>query len=239
MNSVSLLLRRVLNLIYPLQCFICGSPIPVEKGGYVCDKCKESFVFLKGEEICQICGKPQVSSLCWDCRQNVYSFDRARSVALYEGNWREMIHLFKYRNFPYLSSFFAPYLEEALSFHPFLKDVDLIIPVPLHWKEKWRRGYNQSLLLARQISRITGIEVREDLLFKKRNTPSQVSLSAEERRRNVKGVFSVRRGRELKGRRVLLVDDVFTTGATVNECAKVLKERGVEKVFVLTLARGE
>ncbi|MCE5307024.1 MAG: ComF family protein [Acidobacteriales bacterium] len=148
---------------------------------------------------------------------------------------RELIHLFKYGRVRPLAPVLGGFLGAAL---PREERFDVLVPMPLHWVRRWRRGFNQSYLLARELSRRTGIPV-VGALRRKRSTASQASLSRAERRRNVRGAFEPRRDADVGGLRVLLVDDVLTTGATANACAAVLKRAGASCVTVLTLARAD
>ncbi len=135
-----------------------------------------------------------------------------------------------------LDKFLAGFLVELIRKNPSLKESDLIIPVPLHWQDEWRRGYNQTYLLAYQISRMTGIPILANRLIKYKKIPSQTTLSGKERFKNVKGAFKVKNSKILEDKKVLLIDDVFTTGSTVNECAKVLRKAKVRQVDIITFA---
>ncbi|MCW5976627.1 MAG: ComF family protein [Bryobacteraceae bacterium] len=146
---------------------------------------------------------------------------------------RELVHLFKYGGIRTLDEPLGKMMGAAL---PVDERFDVIVPMPLHWWRRWRRGYNQARLLANVLSRRTGLPVRE-AAQRKRATAAQAGLSNSERRRNVAGAFSSRRRAALEGRRVLLVDDVFTTGATASACAAALKRAGAAHVSVLALAR--
>jgi ComF family protein len=158
-------------------------------------------------------------------------FDSASSYGFYEGSLRKLIHLYKYAGVHTLARPLGNYLLAAL---PRQERMDVIVPVPMHWRRKWSRGFNQSELLAREVSRRTGVPLAP-ALRRAKTTPPQAGLSDHERRRNVTGAF--RSTQALEGRHVLLVDDVMTTGATVSACAAVLKRCGAARVTVLTLAR--
>ncbi len=164
-------------------------------------------------------------------------FTMARACCIYEGTLEEAIHRWKYQEKTYLSSIFGKWMADIFPSYWESKMIDLLIPVPLHKKRLRERGFNQSLLLVKELSHRLGIPYQERILRKIRTTTPQVNLSGRERERAVKGVFNILRGEELKGKRVLLVDDVYTTGATVNECSKVLMREGAKRVDVFTLAR--
>ncbi len=160
----------------------------------------------------------------------------ARALGAYEGSLQEAIHRWKYEGKTYLTPFFAEWMAEGLNGYWDLNALDLLIPVPLHRKRLRERGFNQVLLLVKEISSRTGIPYRKTILQKKKPTIPQVTLSGLERERELRGAFHVIGREELKGKSVLLIDDVYTTGATVNECSKMLRRGGAKRVDVLTLA---
>ncbi len=187
---------------------------------------------------CPRCGKPfprgSTSHLCSDCLQQKLSFDWGRAAAMYQGVLAEAIQRFKYHGEVNLAGplgwFWNKINLEELSF-------EAIIPVPLHPSRLRERGFNQSLLLGKTLGKIHNKTVLAGALRRIRNTIPQVQLDHSERERNVRGAFAVRNQEEIMDKRFLLVDDVFTTGATVNECARVLKKSGAKEIIVLTLAR--
>ena len=160
----------------------------------------------------------------------------ARAVGYYEGLFREAIHRWKYEGKTSLTPFFGEWMVEGLRRYWQPPSPDLIVPVPLHRKRLRERGLNQAVLLARELSRRTGIPYSKKVLQKKKPTLPQVSLSGSEREKGVKGAFRMTKKERLEGKLILLVDDVYTTGATVNECSKVLMAGGAARVDVLTLA---
>jgi len=160
-------------------------------------------------------------------------FDAAYSYGGYEGPLRDLVHLFKYRRVRSLEKPLGRMVALAL---PREEQVDLIIPVPMHWWRKWNRGFNQAELLARVVARRTGIPAAR-VLKRGRRTPAQAGLSLAQRRDNLTGAFRVPVRKRVEGRRVLLVDDVLTTGATASACAAALKRAGARSVVLLTLAR--
>ena len=160
----------------------------------------------------------------------------ARALGAYEGSLREAIHRWKYEGKTYLTPLFAKWMAEGLNRYWEPDSLDLLIPVPLHRHRLRERGFNQVLLLVREIGFRTGIPYRKTILQKKKPTIPQVTLSGLEREKGLRGAFHVIGGEELVGKSVLLVDDVYTTGATVNECSKMLRRGGAKRVDVLTLA---
>ncbi len=171
---------------------------------------------------------------CALCRTGLRGFDAAYCFGSYEGTLRELIHLYKYDRIQTLARPLADLLAAAL---PLDERFDAVTPVPLHWRKQWQRGFNQSDLLARAVARRRGIPVVR-ALRRTRSTQTQAGLSNTERRKNVAAAFQCRRsGETLAGRRVLLIDDVMTTGSTAAACARVLKQAGAARVVLLTVAR--
>jgi ComF family protein len=170
---------------------------------------------------------------CRLCRAGARGFDAAYCFGAYEGALRELIHLFKYSRMKPLAKTLAAHLASAL---PRDRAFDLVVPVPLHWRRQWQRGFNQSELLARRTARRCGIPM-VNAVRRRRSTAAQAGLSNSRRRENVAGAFRVKRPRAVEGRRVLLIDDVMTTGATAAACSLALKRAGAKSVVLLALAR--
>jgi ComF family protein len=160
----------------------------------------------------------------------------ARALGTYDGSLREAIHRWKYERKTRLTPFFAEWMAAGLKLYWESDSFDLLLPVPLHTQRLRERGFNQTLLLVKELSRRIGTPYERTILQKKKPTIPQVNLSGFEREKGVRGAFLVMGRKKLEGRSVLLVDDVYTTGATVNECSKVLLRGGAKKVHVLTLA---
>jgi len=167
------------------------------------------------------------------CRQGHTSFDLAYSFGSYEGSLQKLIHLFKYAKIETLAAPLSRLLLRAL---PRDLNFDHVMAMPMHWRKQWERGFNQAELLAGPIARRFGLKLSGNLR-RKRYTKSQAGLDEQERQKNLKGSFSVRRPDRIIGKRILLIDDVFTTGATLRAAAQALKDAGAAHVFVLTLAR--
>ncbi|MFQ3549754.1 MAG: ComF family protein [Armatimonadota bacterium] len=218
-----------LDLIYPPHCLVCGK-IGCD---YFCEICKEKIHLIE-PPTCTRCGSP-IEEYCRMCVPNQFEFNTAYCCAAYEGVMRDAIHIMKY-NFQKvmckpLGEIFADYAEDK-SF-----DCDIIIPIPIHKKRYVERGFNQAELLARYVSRRIGIELETKILIKHKNTLHQTNLSKEEREANVKDCFSIKSNINLSGKHILLVDDVFTTGNTLNSASITLKTAGVKKITALCLAR--
>ena len=172
---------------------------------------------------------------CALCRRGVRGFDAAYSFGFYEAELRQLIHLFKYSRVRTLAGPLGKLLAIAL---PREQAFDVIIPMPLYWRKRWQRGFNQSELLAREIGRRTHLPV-ENALRRVRNTTAQAGLTSAKRRLNVSGAFRAKKSSAIDGRRVLLIDDVMTTGATAASCARALARAGARQVTLLTLARAD
>ena len=192
------------------------------------------------EYFCVCCRTPFLNAFpldeqgrCGLCRRGVSGFDAAYSFGFYEGELRELIHLFKYGRVQTLAKSLGKLLALAL---PRDQRFDLIVPMPLHWRRRWSRGFNQADLLSREIGRRTSIPVK-NAVRRVRSTTTQAGLTNAKRRANVSGAFRVRRRGSLHGQRILLIDDVMTTGATAASCARALKRAGAKQVTLLTLAR--
>lgn len=231
--------RQVLDVLLPPRCL--GCEVLVGEPGTLCADCWARVDFL-APPLCAACGHPfeyevPGESLCAPCTSQPPVFGRARAVFRYGESSRGLVLGFKHGDRTHGAPAFAQWLERAGT--ELLADADVIAPVPLHRWRLFLRRYNQSALLARALGRASGQRVVPDLLVRRRNTPSQGRMNAEARSRNVRGAFAVpaRRRDRLAGRRVLLIDDVFTSGATAEECARVLLRNGAAGVDVLTLAR--
>lgn len=222
----------VADLIYPPFCCSCG------KGGdsYLCAKCIEEIRFIDHQH-CRTCGTPTEKTTCPECEGREYAFERAASVGVYEGALTKAIHTFKYDNRIALADRLAELMAMGYANARFPERVDLVIPVPVHRSRLVERGFNQAEELAVRFCRLKRLPYRKDVLIKKKKTPHQVELSQEMRYSNVKNVFAVRNSETVRGKRILLIDDVFTTGSTLSESAQVLMDAGAAGVYVYTLAR--
>lgn len=228
---MTLLLRlagRGLDLLFPPECAVCS-----REGSFLCDGCEPRLPRLS-PPYCRTCAEPDAAPTCSWCRADPPAYERIRAPYRYTGPVRDMVHDLKYANIraltPTLGGLLADYLG-SLRF-----EADVISPVPLHPKRERSRGYNQSHLLAREVSRRVQIPMADDRLLRSMDTPPQVAMSGrEERRQNIEGAFECTG--DATGLRVLLIDDVVTTGSTMSACASALKDAGAKSVFGLALAR--
>lgn len=195
--------------------------------------------------MCQCCGRPFVSAiatqssqpLCRLCRTNYYGFDSARSFAVYDEKLTSAILLLKYDQVTRLGDWFAARLAEVIARSPDLGRVDLVVPVPLHTDRHRERGYNQAELIARPLAKNLGVKFSPHMLTRTKPRPSQLVLSRSEHWKSVRGAYAIREGANVDKLRILLVDDVLTTGATLDACARVLKQAGAAAVMGLTVGR--
>ncbi len=230
-------LVRALGLIWPQICPVCLARNARTQEG-LCPACAARLRELP-EPRCPGCGGTidGVLERCSEClRRPPRPWRQAVSVFAFRGPVREVIHRFKYRGQAWLAAWLGARAARAWMRHGALAP-DVITPVPLHWRREWSRGYNQSRLLAGEIGRRLGVPVH-DLLERPRATPKQANLDAEQRLRNMRNAFRVRPKPALAGHSVLIVDDVFTTGATLGAAAETLTAAGAGEIVVLTAARG-
>jgi ComF family protein len=230
--------RALFSLFFPDQCRVCGQDLERITRVPVCDACLRAPEPLDAEHFCRACRTPfrnahplDAAGLCALCRTGRRGFDAAYCFGAYEGPLRELIHLFKYRGMTPLARPLGDLLARAM---PLDERFDLVVPAPLHWRRRWRRGFNQSDLLARGIARRCGASLSR-VLRRRRWTRPQAGLSNRARRENVAHAFAVRS--RLDGKTVLLVDDVMTTGSTAAACALALKRAGARRVVLLAVAR--
>ena len=231
----------ILDSVWPRKCEVCGGGAD-RPGRHVCSACLMRLPFTPAEGCCRICGRPVEGLcreyLCEDCSgANAPAFDRAASALRFEGRAREMVHGFKSRQEIWLRDDFCDWLEAAARVRFDIPAVDVVLPMPVVLRHKFDRGYNQCDFLARCLAERFGRICRAGVLARCGNPKRQAGLDEESRRENVKGTFTVRKPQFVRGRTVLVVDDVMTTGATLSECAKELKSAGAWRVWCLTLAR--
>ncbi|MBV9828830.1 MAG: ComF family protein [Alphaproteobacteria bacterium] len=229
--------RVVVDGILPPRCLACGAT--VDEPDALCPACWATMSFF-APPWCVRCGLPFVhpmgsGALCADCARGQMSWDQARAVLRYDKHSRGLVLSLKHGDRTHLANGLGRWMQR--SGRDVLEGVDWLMPVPLHWTRLATRRYNQAALLAHAVHRAGGPVVAPDWLLRRRRTPSQGRLGAAARVRNVRGAFALRPGRSVKGKRVVIVDDVLTTGATVEECARVLRRGGAAFVGVLTLAR--
>jgi ComF family protein len=233
-------------VLFPSDCRICHSPLITIASLPVCEPCLAQIVPMDGL-LCRVCGEKLFSSfvnagdgpLCGMCRRAEPHFRRAVAYGAYEGALRELIHLFKYNGIRPAGKLLGRLLSKVTA-EMALPDSLIVIPVPLWSGKRQTRGFNQAEAIARSFlsfNSARGIQLDTGILARTRDTTSQTGLTRHQRRANVRGAFTVLRPERIKGRSVLIVDDVMTTGTTAGECARVLRRAGAKEVFVATVAR--
>lgn len=242
-------------MLFPSDCRICGQPLLNISRLPVCPDCLDQIEPVRGR-VCSICGERVLSSYaisdpdgltrCPVCRRIERPFERAVAYGSYDGGLRELIHLLKYNGVRPAAAVLGRMLAEAIAglhsglHSEFLQPTILVIPVPLYKGKRRQRGFNQAELIARAALKYLHDEklhIRVDLLHRIRDTHSQIGLTSHQRRENLRGAFAVESAADITGADVILVDDVYTTGTTASECARVLTRAGARRVWVATVAR--
>jgi len=229
------MLNSFLNILFPETCPVCQHPAKAHITAPICTDCWQTVTPYEGP-MCRRCGTPlisDVSAICGECLAHEPAFSCARSFGLYEGVLKRAISLLKFYGIKRLS---RPLSDVLLNMN--IPRADVVIPVPLHEKRLRKREFNQSALIAKYLAAGMGIRVMLNGLVKVRDTMPQVGLSSQERKKNIKGAFSVENNSLITDKEIVLVDDVVTTGATVRECSKVLKKAGARNIYVITIAHG-
>ena len=234
-------LNDVSDIIFPPRCLGCAEILHPPTRQLFCPTCNEKIKFITGN-LCPVCGttffdSPAASHLCGNCLENKTYFSCARAVVSYETIILHAIHQFKYGSNISVGALLASFMADFSFPDVDFTDYSLIIPVPLHIKRLRERGFNQSLVLARALAKKWQIPIDFSLLKRHKFTETQTGLHKAERNKNIKGAFEVSDKKKIDGKNIILIDDVYTTGATINECAKTLIKAGAQKVAVLTLAR--
>ena len=236
MNILYKLFDKCLRVLYPQTCYFCGKINETS----VCLVCQKKLVYVT-EPRCKTCGKPiryEEKEYCEDCQKGTLFFEQGKSLWIHKDPAAWSIYQFKYHNRRIFAEYYAKELWRLYGKKIETWGIDTIVPVPLHWRRKLDRGYNQAEIIAKNLGRYSGIKVQAKGVRRIRYTERQKALGHKERKKNLTGAFEVTKHWK-KARKVLIIDDIYTTGNTINEVAKILKQEGVEKVFFLTISIGQ
>jgi ComF family protein len=241
MNALATWAWRTVSLIYPRNCQFCAASLPETEPGVICGECLGKKVRWIEPPFCQQCalpfsGKITDTFVCGYCRDLRFHFERTVCACRAEGLVRDSIHRFKYNREMYFGPHLAEWLLHAARQWIEWREVDAIVPVPLHPRKKREREFNQAEHLANALSHAFGMPVLTGQLRRVKDTVTQTALDAGGRAANLRGAFALRQTAAVAGKRLVLVDDVFTTGATMDSCAKVLRVAGAQRV--MAVARG-
>lgn len=224
-----------MGLLFPsgYKCLVCGCEIKGEDLS-MCNNCVSKLTRITGK-VCVKCGMPIYSdaNFCEQCKNSVFNFEKAFSPFAFDGVIKNLIHQLKYDKKKYVAKSMSKLL--FLYFESLKLNIDIVIPVPLYLSREFARGFNQSYELCCEFTK-QGYKVSNDCVVKFKNTKTQTDLNYNGRKENVKGVFKVLSKSDVKGKQILLIDDVYTTGSTLNEIAGVLRKSGADKIYCLTLA---
>ena len=231
--------RSILNLLFPERCPVCHEII-VPAGNDTCEDCRNKLTLVE-EPYCMKCGKPlknDAQEFCLDCNSREQSFLEGRAVFVYDDIMKKSIYQFKYGGRQEYAAFYAKEMGKRLGRKAASWKADALIPIPLHRSRQKKRGYNQAALIAEELGKQMQLPVIKDLLVREKKTTAQKNLSAAERENNLKRAFKIERN-DVKLNSVILVDDIYTTGSTIDAAAQCLKEAGVEKIYFLVLSIGK
>jgi competence protein ComFC len=227
-----------LDILYPpdLSCILCGEEAFIVPGYSLCRPCFDQLPFIRSS-VCGVCGRPMdKGEICPDCSVQDHHFHQACSVFEYSPEIQKLIYRFKYGGQTYLAPFLGRCMAEKLESMENRPSIQGLVPVPLHPNRRRKRGFNQAELMAREMEKRTGIPVLDRVLIRKRDTSAQAGLRRLERMENMANAFAFRNREEIQSKILLLIDDIYTTGATAEQCSRVLMEAGASRVYVMTAA---
>ena len=231
--------ENLLSFVFPLSCEICGEMLPAGEAKGVCENCRKSIPRIPAPH-CPKCGRfsSEFAQDCQACRKDRFNFRRIYAAVYYDGHAKKLLRTLKFERRKILANTFLEILKEYAMENIPKRPWDEIVPVPMHRKGLFERGFNQADLLAKGVSKIFEKPLFCGVLVSDNRRLPQSKLGKTDRKENVQGVFSLARGADVAGKRILLVDDILTTGQTASQCAKVMKDAGAASVDVLVAARG-
>jgi len=232
------IVSRITDMVYPPRCPVCNEII-TDRGKLICEECSGIISYVK-EPYCMKCGKPvekENQEYCRDCESKVHRYEEGRASLLYDEYMSRSIYRFKYRGIKEYSRFYGSVLYDMYKEKIMTWNCEAIIPVPIHKSRLKKRGFNQAELIAKELSKHIEIPVYSDYIIRKNPTKVQKNLSGKEREKNLKKAFIIGKN-NVKLKSVLVVDDIYTTGSTIDSVAECLKENGVSEVYFLSLCIG-
>lgn len=235
-NILQQTIETAITFLYPAQCRVCEKQLGLESVPYMCGECWDGIPLIE-PPWCEMCGIPNTEGKCDECATTPPPYGKLRTIAYYESALQQAIHFFKFEK---RTSLAKPLTQLTMEHFPDdcnISEYDFILPIPIHKKRLRERGFNQATLLAKGIAKNVGVQVVTDALVRHRNTSPQSSLDREARQTNIVGAFELKKKEVVRNKRILVLDDVYTTGATVREAVKVLWDADPIEVDVLTLAR--
>ncbi len=235
-NILQQTLETAITFLYPAQCRVCEKQLGLESVPYMCETCWHDIPLIE-PPWCEMCGIPNTEDVCNECATTPPPYGKLRTIAFYESALQQAVHLFKFEKRTSLAKPLAQLTIEHFPDDCDIAEYDFILPIPIHKKRLRERGFNQATLIANEIAKTTGIQVVTDALVRYRNTSPQSSLDREARQTNIVGAFELQKKEVVRNKRILVLDDVYTTGATVREAVKVLWDADPAEIDVLTLAR--
>lgn len=230
------MLETAIVFLYPAKCRVCDGFLAVAAIPYICTDCWQDMQFLE-PPWCDICGTPEVNGRCDACATAPPRYGKLRTIAFYHTTLQQAIHLFKFEKKKVLAHHLIQLINAHIPSDCDIAEYDFVLPIPIHKKRLRERGFNQAALLADGIAKAENIPVLVDTLVRKRHTVAQSSLDSAARQQNIIGAFEVRNPDIISGKRLLVIDDVFTTGATMREAVSELWTADPAEIDVLTLAR--
>lgn len=244
MENLKKVKETILELIYPSKCPFCGEIVSAGKKhstehNGICKACREKLPYI-GEVRCMCCGKPltdPAEEYCYDCTRQKHLFADGKSLWVHKDAVENAVYAMKYQNRRIYGQTFGKEMAEHFLSYLWERKITLIVPVPLHSRRKRKRGFNQAEIVAKVLSENTGIAMDAGAVKRIKATSPQKELGDKGRKRNIRGAFAVQKN--VKGENIVLIDDIYTTGSTLDEAARVLKKAGAENVYFLTVSIGQ
>lgn len=234
------MIDTILNLLFPRRCILCDGVLDTPDSG-VCPHCKPKLIYVK-EPACKKCGKPigdERGEYCYDCRgRSGHSYAQGKSVWVYKGEMKHSLYRFKDGGRREYAKFYA--MESVRLYGRWIQErgVEAIVPIPIHKKKKKKRGYNQAQVFAEELGKLLDLPVDAGILERTEEREAQKELGRKERKNNLKKALKIT-GNSVQWKKIILVDDIYTTGSTVDAAAEMLKLAGIECIYVLSIAIGE